>query len=81
MDNCRGKIASAIYATGSSNVYARSGTKFLNGDSEGGMLISFLSTDTVFFNHVTFSNNKINNIYINNAEITVNNSVFELANA
>lgn len=79
IENCRGKIAAVVYATGSSNFYARSGTKFLNSYSESGYVLSLLSTDTVSLNHTTFSNNKIINIYINSATLSVNNSIFELA--
>lgn len=81
LSNCRGKLAAAIYATGSSNVYGQSGTSIVGGYSSNGQLVSLQSTDTASFDSVYFSNNPIINIYVNSASLSVNNSVFDTSNS
>lgn len=79
--NSRGKLAGAIYATSQSNVTVRSGSTFMNGRSEAGILIGLYSTNAASVNQSKFFNNSAINIYVEAANLTVNSSLFEQANS
>ena len=56
ISNCRGAIASVLYATGSSRVTIDE-TKILNSKSQTGSVLYFTMTDTIKISNSMFFNN------------------------
>ncbi|CDW73676.1 UNKNOWN [Stylonychia lemnae] len=76
IQNCRGAIASAIYATGYSSIYIVEGSKIINCASFSGSSLYVSMTNEVWIYASTFSNNTQKDIQIQNADANIYWSMF-----